>query len=984
MDLRRPGHLGLLLLLVSLLSAPSARADRCEEAGELPGDASRLRSWIEEMKRSPRGPFSRIRWFCADGTVQPPRAYACRDHGGGRQHGERNANANALRERGYMVANVLAELDPTPFVGADADLGPLRDLVLERFLIGFDDGWIFRGARSYRGAFQAEDEEAGARRLALGLLADPAWRDPGRFWLLREVLRFLPLRGDPATAQQVRDLAAQIAAKDSGFSDLRAKIHSQPDAGDAARVRSYAQTSAAAVVGDGYEELAGRIEALHRGSRAPAMIDGVAPRLSDAKATATLRAARDQLASDDPDVRLRAVARLLEQVRRAMAGADDAAVALDLGMLSLALEQEFYVAGSGTLAAGIDGTRRDQLGRLMDGARALYGSGFLSDRQLGALRDTVAELEKTRALDVSGYRDTVDYLARASEWSSGTLQLNFGVAIARWRALEPKSPAYLQDRLRGSPLLYYADVVDGLVRDANELAGVEHQMFGNTVGSGLRALNAGIARGTLHRFRETEDGSHDSEGIYLLPETVGDLPRVAGILTQGEGSSLSHVQLLARNLGIPNVVVSDALLGRLESKIGQRIAVAVSSRGVVQIDEDSPRWSRVLGGDGEQGDYQIQVDLDALDLEQREILPLDRLRARDSGRLSGPKGANLGELRHHFGDQVPPGIVVPFGVFRAMLDLPLEPGAPSVWEWMEGQYDELERVAGQPEEDRARRRFLARLRQWIETTDPGPVFRRKLGAALTRWLGPDGSFGAFVRSDTNVEDLPGFTGAGLNLTLANVVGTEAIIEAMQRVWASPFTERAFGWRQANMDRPKYVFPAVVIQKSVNADKSGVLVTADVEGEGDYYSIAANWGVGGAVEGQSAEQLRVDPDKGTVRLLAQATAPCRATVRSRGGMAHVAAPLGDRVLEPQEIEALRRFGRGLARRFPALRGPEGEAVPADVEFAFKDGNLVLLQIRPLADSREARSNEYLRRLDAKLEQRSSRKVDLDRRPTARAS
>ena len=46
-------------------------------------------------------------------------------------------------------------------------------------------------------------------------------------------------------------------------------------------------------------------------------------------------------------------------------------------------------------------------------------------------------------------------------------------------------------------------------------------------------------------------------GIYLLPETVSDLPPVAGILTRGEGSSLSHVQLLARNLGIPNVVVGE-------------------------------------------------------------------------------------------------------------------------------------------------------------------------------------------------------------------------------------------------------------------------------------------------------------------------------------------------------------------------------------------------------------------------------------------
>ncbi|MDP7571791.1 MAG: hypothetical protein QF391_09315, partial [Myxococcota bacterium] len=69
------------------------------------------------MKASPRGPFERIRWFCKDGTVLPPKAYACRDHGGGFQHGELNTEANALRAKGYSVANVYAGIDPAPFVG---------------------------------------------------------------------------------------------------------------------------------------------------------------------------------------------------------------------------------------------------------------------------------------------------------------------------------------------------------------------------------------------------------------------------------------------------------------------------------------------------------------------------------------------------------------------------------------------------------------------------------------------------------------------------------------------------------------------------------------------------------------------------------------------------------------------------------------------------------------------------------------------------
>ena len=116
-------------------------------ASELPDEAT-LRSWIEAFKRSPKGPFENIRWFCKDGAVLPPQAYACRAHGGGVQHGALNERAAAMRAGGYVIANVLADLEPDRFVGDDADLDALKQILIERFLIGWDDGWIFRGART--------------------------------------------------------------------------------------------------------------------------------------------------------------------------------------------------------------------------------------------------------------------------------------------------------------------------------------------------------------------------------------------------------------------------------------------------------------------------------------------------------------------------------------------------------------------------------------------------------------------------------------------------------------------------------------------------------------------------------------------------------------------------------------------------------------------------------------------------------------------
>ena len=282
--------------------------------------------------------------------------------------------------------------------------------------------------------------------------------------------------------------------------------------------------------------------------------------------------------------------------------------------------------------------------------------------------------------------------------------------------------------------------------------------------------------------------------------------------------------------------------------------------------------------------------------------------------------------------------------------------------------------------ERETQQMLARLREWITGTDPGVAFRASLRAALQAVFGDADSVGVFVRSDTNVEDLPGFTGAGLNLTVPNVVGFDAIVQAVQKVWASPFTERAYAWRQAHMEQPEHVYPAVLLLKTFASEKSGVLVTADVEnGDREWLSIAVNEGVGGAVEGQAAEELRVRRTNGEVRLLAQATAPLRAEPVPEGGMRKVPASGRDTVLQPGEIEQLRALAADVERRFPMPAGQDGRPAPADIEFGFRDGRLALFQIRPFVESRRARSSRYLIDIDRAATSHLDTVVDLRQPP-----
>jgi hypothetical protein len=925
-------------------------------------DPGVARVWIEEMKQSPQGPFGGIGWFCIDGAVLGPRA-GCSARGGGIQHGTWSDRTRELRADNYKIANILADLEPAQFTGPDADLALLRQIVLERFLMGWDQGWIFRGAFTYRGAFQIEDEEVGARRVVRALLRDPLWREPSRFALLRETVRLFPIHVDTVSAAQVRADALSLAAADGAFMSLRAKIHNAPDAADADRVREFARERGRN--GGRYEALAASIDRLYAPDGALAAVLKLAPIIAEPDVEKQLREKGEEFKDDvKPGRKLAAAARLLRLLRETFPNVEDPDVALEVLLTSLALEREVFAAGNVALGK-IDGlTRRTRLWLLGYDADALYGIGLLSMRQLESVEKAIIAIE-TRNPPLREYRDAVRYLARIPEWGGRSLEFQLGKTIERWSALDPAARQYVPDRLRGSPMLNYGAVLDRVVEDLNALAGIQHEIMGERVSAGVRALNPGLARGVV---RELKDGQSaldlDPNGIYLLPETTPDLAPVAGILTRGEGSSLSHLQLLARNLGIPNVVIGESQLARVEKAMGARAVLAVSPGGVVQLAPDGARWNAAFGGTREVSTkVEIDVDPAKLDLATTDFQSITKLRAWDSGRITGPKGANLGELRFAFGETVPTGFVIPFGAFRRVLDQPIEPGGPSAWNWMKDRYAQIERARGD-EKKQLVSETLERLRSWIKQVDPGAGFEAQLRWNLDQHFGASDGGGVFVRSDTNVEDLPGFTGAGLNQTIPNVIGYDAILQAIRDVWSSPFTERAYSWRQAHMSKPEYVFPAVVVQRAFASEKSGVLVTVDVEsGDPAFLTVAVNEGVGGAVDGQAAEALRIDAETGAAKLFAQAATPERTVLASDGGVEKKPASGGEMLLTPGEIKQLVAFAKSVPARFPSLRTASGDPVPADIEFAFRGGRLALLQIRPFNESRRAQRSQYLAELDA---------------------
>ncbi len=960
----------LLSLVVPVFAAVSTQAQ----------DVPEYRGWIMEMKTAERGPFAQIRWFCSDGSVLPPKAYACKDHGGGHQHGEWSDKTKELRAQGYKIANLLAGTNPDKLM-ADPQFADLyAQLLIERYLVSADDGWILRRALFYRGAIQEEDERAAARALLTEMASRPEWAGPG-FAGLRAGVRMLPHGEDSASVQKVRQLSASLSDRDDGFKPLRAKIHGAPGAEDAGRVRDYAANINDEKARQPYLELAKEIDLIYQSAPLEDELDVLAAKYTKAPwLQAMLSATADGLRNDaSASSRFMQTGNLLAFLRKTLSRINSPATRLEILDLSLRAESENFRAASELRSDLQQQTRLQRLNYLEAAGLAAYGTGVINQRLLGEL---VAALKTmtVEPLTLLDYLDGLNYLGRVPGWGTQALRMHFYDAMEKLAEIEPIAMLFIQDQLRGSPLLFFSTVLDGLSRDANQLAGVQHGLFGESIGVGFTALNPGLAAGVLHVEPDlSELENFKSDGIYVLPETVSDLPPVAGILTEGEGNPLSHVQLLARNLGIPNVTVDSSLKPALEAHNGERVVLAVSRSGLVELSGWDDHWQEIFAEAGADQGVKINPDLEKLDLSVRRFVPLDELRATDSGRIVGPKAAKLGELRAHYPGHVSRGVAIPFGMFRhEVLDQPYADGEDTVFDWMVENYRQLATVpVGDPRHAEKTEAFRAELYDIIVNTQPSDKFVQQLILAMQEAFGSDDPPGVFVRSDTNVEDLAGFTGAGLNLTLPNVVGHDNLLKSIASVWASPFTARAFAWRQSHMTQPEHVYTSILLLESVASDKSGVLVTQDIDtGSRDVISVAVNEGLGGAVDGQAAESLRIALDGSYVRVLATTTAPLRRVPDPSGDLQFLPSSGSDTVLQPGEITQLIEFASGLPQKFPAITDDEGNSAPADVEFGFLNGDLRLFQLRPFLESKMARGIGYLNDMEARLADTASINVNLN--------
>jgi rifampicin phosphotransferase len=310
-----------------------------------------------------------------------------------------------------------------------------------------------------------------------------------------------------------------------------------------------------------------------------------------------------------------------------------------------------------------------------------------------------------------------------------------------------------------------------------------------------------------------------------------------------------------------------------------------------------------------------------------EVVPLGTLRREDL-ECGGGKGANLGELIS-MGLPVPPGFCVTTAAYR---------GAVAEAGLVEAIDDALRDVRA--EDPGSAEVASARIATLFEDLPlPDELAEEVLAAYRTLGAPP-----VAVRSSATTEDLPGASFAGQQATSLNVRGEDELLSAVRRCWASLWSARAIAYRERQGFRHDQAAVAVVIQRLVSAEVSGILFTANpTTGARDEIIINTALGLGEAVVGGLTTPDSFTLDRTTLAVRERQTGRQEVeTVLAEHGTTE--RPLGPEkadglTLDEAQLVRLTEMGLNIEHHFGASQ---------DVEWAYADGRFWVLQARPITN------------------------------------
>ncbi|MEM3074633.1 MAG: phosphoenolpyruvate synthase [Candidatus Pacearchaeota archaeon] len=198
-----------------------------------------------------------------------------------------------------------------------------------------------------------------------------------------------------------------------------------------------------------------------------------------------------------------------------------------------------------------------------------------------------------------------------------------------------------------------------------------------------------------------------------------------------------------------------------------------------------------------------------------------------------------------------------------------------------------------------------------------------------------------VRSSATTEDLEDSSFAGQQETYLNVKGNKELLENVKKVFASLFTSRAIYYRKKRGFSGEKFALAVVVQKMINSDKSGVMFSKNPVKNNNNVLIEAVFGLGeGIVSG------KINPDtyevSSELEIISRKIGIKKIALTRNSNGKNVEVKLTEekqtsQVLKDSEIKSLANF---------ALKIEEHYKKPQDIEFAIESGEIYIVQSRPI--------------------------------------
>jgi pyruvate,water dikinase len=447
---------------------------------------------------------------------------------------------------------------------------------------------------------------------------------------------------------------------------------------------------------------------------------------------------------------------------------------------------------------------------------------------------------------------------------------------------------------------------------------------------------------------ELEQGDVSFRDIVVLAEVPNDISVVMGIITQAFQTPLSHVNVLSKNRGTPNMGLRDALTNeelKAHANKWVKLSVGAFEYTVTEVtkaeadawwDEHKPTKVQVPRLDESVKDMR---DAPAITAGGNDLKKLDiKAEVKAAIPAFGGKASHYSILTKIDGLPVPPAFGIPVYYYRQfMRDNGFDERVKNMLADKEFQddptvrNDELKKLRKEIEAGTMSEEFITTLDEKLAKSFPGVRMR--------------------FRSSTNAEDLEGFTGAGLYTSKSGDPKDPAkpLINAVREVWASVWNFRAFEERSYRSIDHDAVGMALLVHRSFPDElANGVALTNNPF---DNSNIEPAF----YVNVQRGEASVVQPDPGVktdqfLHYFQQQGSPVVYIGRSS------LPPVGTGVLTNAEINTLGKALELIQTSFyPAYgKGAGGTGWWAmDVEFKFDRGadgksELVIKQARPFGN------------------------------------